>query len=381
ERELVDKLDLLKKNSLRNPVVEKILNQMINVTNAILADPELGRPDEIRIELARELKQNQEQRIDTTSAIAKATKKYENFRSRIKNEFGLSYVSRKDLIKYRLYLELEATGFHTPYSNTYINPAELFTNKFDVDHIIPQSRLFDDSFSNKTLELRSVNIEKGNLTAFDYCSQKGNEDNYRFRVNQLSYSPNGISYTKRKRLLMGAEDIPEGFLNRDLGNTAYISRKAQEILLPITRRVTATTGKITAHLREDWELIDILKELNWQKYKGVGLTYHVENRHGNQLRRIEDWSKRDDHRHHAMDAITVAFTHPAMIQYLNNMNARSNRGSEIFAIENIYLYKDQNNNRKFKKPFPNIRESAKVHLDSILVSFKAKNKVTTINTN
>src|SRR5690606_30481498 len=129
--------------------------------------------------------------------IARATKKYEYLRDRIKKDFGLSYVSRNDLIKYRLYLELEATGFHTPYSNTYVQPAELFTNKFDVDHIIPQSILFDDSFSNKTLELRSVNIEKGNMTALDYCKQKGWENDFRFRVKQLAESPNGINYTKK----------------------------------------------------------------------------------------------------------------------------------------------------------------------------------------
>lgn len=47
-------LELLPKNSLRNPVVEKILNQMVNVVNAIV--DAYGKPDEIRIELARELK-------------------------------------------------------------------------------------------------------------------------------------------------------------------------------------------------------------------------------------------------------------------------------------------------------------------------------------
>src|SRR5690606_25471323 len=99
-------------------------------------------------------------------------------------------------IKYRLYLELAPIGFRTLYSNTPIHPDELFTNKFDVEHIIPQSRLFDDSFSNKTLELRSVNIEKGNQTALDYCTQNGWVDDFRFRVDQLSNSPNGIRYTK-----------------------------------------------------------------------------------------------------------------------------------------------------------------------------------------
>ena len=54
KKELKDKLDILPKNSLRNPIVEKILNQLVNVTNSIIT--EYGRPYEIRIELARELK-------------------------------------------------------------------------------------------------------------------------------------------------------------------------------------------------------------------------------------------------------------------------------------------------------------------------------------
>ncbi|WP_394364234.1 type II CRISPR RNA-guided endonuclease Cas9, partial [Formosa algae] len=54
KRELKDKLELLSKNSLRNPVVEKILNQLVNVVNQIIDS--YGKPDEIRIELARELK-------------------------------------------------------------------------------------------------------------------------------------------------------------------------------------------------------------------------------------------------------------------------------------------------------------------------------------
>ena len=54
-------LDEIKRNSLRNPVVEKILNQMINVINEIVRT--YGKPDEIRIEMARELKKSQEERV------------------------------------------------------------------------------------------------------------------------------------------------------------------------------------------------------------------------------------------------------------------------------------------------------------------------------
>ncbi|WP_103072310.1 type II CRISPR RNA-guided endonuclease Cas9 [Aquimarina sediminis] len=379
-RSLDNTLTLLKKNSLRNPVVEKILNQMINVVNAILAHPQMGRPDEIRVELARELKKTAAQRKEMTSVIAKTTKEHQKYREKIKEEFGLPYVSRKDLIKYKLYLELKSIGFKTLYSGTYIRPEELFTNKFDIEHIIPQSVLFDDSFSNKTLELRDINLEKGNETAFDYCKRKGWQNDFESRIQEI-FSKKDIKYGKRKKLLMTKSDIPDDFLNRDLGNSAYIAKKATELLKKISRTVTTTSGTITAKLRSDWELINVLQELAWDKYSALGLTYYQKNKHGKELPRIKDWTKRNDHRHHAMDAITVAFTKPAYIQYLNNMNAKGEKNSVIYGIEQKYTYRNGEGGRKFEKPFENIREESKKHLQSILISHKAKNKVVTLNKN
>src|SRR5699024_6149383 len=123
------------------------------------------RPDEIRIEMARELKNSAEQRKNITSYIRKATERNQEYREIIKREFGLRYVSHNDLVRYRLYKELEPNGYKTLYSNTYIKPGELFSKKYDIEHIIPKSRLFDDSFSNKTLETREDNIDKGDETA------------------------------------------------------------------------------------------------------------------------------------------------------------------------------------------------------------------------
>ncbi len=380
-RKLDDKLDILKKNSLRNPVVEKILNQMINVINVIMEHPEMGRPDEIRIELARELKKTAKQRKEMTSEIAKATKIHEEYRARIKSEFGLPYVSRKDLTKYKLYLELKSIGFKTLYSGTYIKPEELFTNKFDIEHIIPQSVLYDDSFSNKTIELRDVNLEKGNETAYDYCERKGWLQDYESRVQEV-FDQKGIKYGKRKKLYTKKEEIPSDFLNRDMNNSAYIAKKALEIVNKITRNVYATSGKITDKLRSDWELINVLQELNWDKYQKIGQTYYDYNKNGTALPRIKDWTKRNDHRHHAMDAITVAFTKPAFINYLNNKSGENDKNSSHFGIKEKYTYRDKDQGkRKFRKPFENIREETKKHLSEILISHKAKNKVVTLNKN
>lgn len=384
-RELKPMLDLLPKNSLRNPVVEKILNQMIHVVNALMDEENNKREaagqkrgfhfDEIRVELARELKKTAQQRSELTSYISKVTKEHEAIRKKLKQEFDLSYVSRKDVIKYKLYKELEKVGHKTLYSGTYIKPKELFTNTVDVEHIIPQALLFDDSFSNKTLELREVNLEKGKETAYDYCERKGWLEAFKNRVEALC-AANKISYTKRTKLLMTQAEIPEDFLHRDLGNSAYIAKKAAALLQEVTRTVTPTSGKITARLREDWGLVDVLKELNFDKHKAQGLTYSIENRQGKKLTRIAEWTKRNDHRHHAMDAIAVAFTRRACIQHLNNENAKSRQGIIDQNIEEKYI-----EHGKFVKPFAHIREEAKKHLEAILVSHKSKNKVVTQNKN
>lgn len=381
-RVLEDKLQEMPKNSLRNPVVEKILNQMVNVVNAAI--DAYGRPDEIRIELARELKKSAKEREKDTENISKATKEYEDYRKIIQQEYGFPHVSRNDIIRYRLYKELEPRGYKTLYSNTYIPKEQLFTKSFDIEHIIPQSRLFDDSFSNKTLEARDVNIEKGNSTAYDYVLCKYGEEKiceYETAVNDLFKGKGGVSESKRRKLLMKGADIGEGFISRDLRDTQYIAKKAKEILGGIVRIVTPTTGSVTDRLREDWQLIDIMQELNWDKYDKLGLTEVIDGRDGQRIKRIKDWTKRNDHRHHAMDALTIAFTKNSHIQYLNNLNARSDKNSVIYGIENKELERDKNNKLRFKAPIANFREEAKRQLESVLVSIKAKNKVVTRNIN
>lgn len=387
--ELVNKeykshLDEIRRNSLRNPVVEKILNQMINVINEIIKT--YGKPDEIRIEMARELKKSKEERELLDAAIRKNTAESEKLRKELEEEFGIQHVTKNDILRYKLYNELKMNGYKTLYSNTYIPREELFSKRFDIEHIIPQSRLFDDSFSNKTLEVRDINIEKGNKTAYDYVAEKYDEQgivDYESRVEEL-FSNNAISRTKRNNLLMKEADIPSDFLNRDLRDSQYIARKAREILEELVPFVVTTTGSVTSRLREDWQLVNIMQELNWDKYDALGLTEHYTDKNGNIVKRIKDWTKRNDHRHHAMDALTIAFTKRGIVQYLSNMNARSDKSGSIYGIEQKELHRNEKDHKLvFNAPMPldEFRAEAKKHLKSILVSIKAKNKVVTKNIN
>lgn len=111
---LKDKLEILPKNSLRNPVVEKILNQMVNLINTLIDT--YGKPDEIRVELARELKKNAKEREELTKSIARNTREHDEIRQLLRTEFGMMNVSRNDIIRYKLYEELKDNGYKTLYS-------------------------------------------------------------------------------------------------------------------------------------------------------------------------------------------------------------------------------------------------------------------------
>src|SRR5690606_28612655 len=140
----------------------------------------------------------------------------------------------------------------------------------------------------------------------------------------------------------------------------------------ITRSVVSTSGSITDRLREDWGLVNVMKELNLPKYRALGLTEMQERKFGQKVEVILDWTKRNDHRHHTMDALTVAFTKHNHIQYLNYLNARTDEKhklhSNIVAIQEkeTELQIDKNGQRKrvFKEPIPNFRQIAKEHLES-----------------
>ncbi len=379
---LKEHLDEIPKNSLRNPVVEKILNQMVNVINAV--GDRYGKPDEIHIELARELKSSQEERAKATDSIASNNKENERIRKVLEDEFHLTYVSRNDILKYKLYEELKNNGYKTLYSNQHIPPEKLFSREIDIEHIIPQAVLFNDSLSNKTLEYRDVNLAKGKDTAYDYVKNKYGEtglEDYKLRVQRL-FESKGISKTKRDNLLRDSSNIPEGFVERDLKDTQYIAKKAKEMLLEYVRDVVSTSGAITDRLREEWGLVNVMKELNIPKYDAVGLVETITTSDGKRIRKIKDWTKRNDHRHHAMDAITIAFTKPSHIQYLNNLNAKSDPSSSIYGIMQKETYLS-GSKRLIVPPMPldQMRQSVREQLGNILVSIKAKNKVMTENVN
>lgn len=379
-RSLKEKLRLLPKNSLRQPVVEKILNQMINLVNSII--DQYGKPDEIRIELARELKQSLDERNTTFSNNLKRERDNKIIADSLAKDYHVK-ANRRNIEKWRLY---EQTDGQCLYCGNKVELADFLNgDESDVEHIIPKAKLFDDSFQNKVISHRKCNKAKDNLTAYDYMLTQSSADLHRFEesIAQL-FKDRKITKAKRDKLLMTDAKIPTDFIARQLRETQYIARKSREILQEVCRNVWATSGSVTEKLRKLWGWEEALMHLQFEKYKAVGKTEWFEyesNGQQHKKERIIGWTKRDDHRHHAIDALTIACTQQGFIQRINTLNSKHTR-DEMLAEVKDQTYKERltllEKSLLTKRPFDTA--TVEHHVSQILISFKAGKKVATLGT-
>jgi CRISPR-associated endonuclease Csn1 len=316
-----------------------------------------------------------------------------------------------EISKYKLWLE---QGYVSPYTGKIIQLTQLFTSKYEIEHIIPQSRLFDDSLSNKVICESEVNALKSNMTAFEFISK--NEG----RIVQLSeretvkiftlheYSQHIDSYysknkNKQKRLL--SEEIPEGFINRQLNDTKYISKIVKNLLSKIVREedeqevtskhVVSLNGSITHQMKQDWGLNDVWNKIITPRFERLNALTNTNNfgqwedKQGKKVFQttVPDEiakgfsKKRIDHRHHALDALVIACVSRTHINYLNNLNAKDDNDKTVkHELRNKICFKtkpDANGNYKweFYKPWENFTKNAEDELNQTIISFKQNTRV------
>jgi len=387
----------LKQNSLRNPLVEQIVNETIMIVKDIWK--EYGKPDEIKIEFARELQNSIKERQKIHEANEKARKTNERIKKRLaelnyelsggniekyklwesqenkSDEFVKRYEATKSEIeKVKLW---EEQGHLDPYTGKPIPLSKVFNKgEYDVDHIIPKSRYFDDSFSNKVLSARAVNREKGNRTAMEYFESGSNKCHILTKEHFIDHVSRHFYGKKRKNLL--ATKIPDNPIERQKKETQYITIKVREELSKIvgSNNIKTSTGGVTHYLRNHWGLTNVFKDLLYERFiefyrlkaikqyadlidenldnkqyllklaKGLlpELIYekykkqidnaniekeeefidfytkcHIYKDKNNNLI-IKGYSKRLDHRHHSVDALIVALTDEKAVKRLNDLN-------------------------------------------------------------
>lgn len=393
DRVLLTHLPQIQKNELRQPVVEKILNQLVNIVNTLLENE--GAIDEIRVELARELKQSKDERNEAFKRNNQNEKLNKELAERIM-KYGLT-PTRNRILKLKMWEESEHSCM---YCGQPVDPVE-FLKGVDVEreHIIPKGLLFDNSFTNQVCSCRRCNSKKGMRTAYDFIADdKGQEglDTYIDRINDL-FNRKKISRSKFNRLLashkayinrkaLGKEtdedkELWENFIDRQLRQSQYIAKKSVDMLQQVCKNVYTTSGSVTDFVRHQWGYDELLHELNFERFKKAGLTAMVKQLHSGkevEVERIKDWTKRLDNRHHAVDALAIACATQGMIQRLNTLNAsRDVILEELNSNDQRLVDPDRSMLEKWIYVQPHISYAeAKDEIDKIVISQRPNTRIT-----
>lgn len=257
--------------NLRNPMVEQALWAMRRLVNYLLHNYRSTiRPDftfdEIHVELARDLKLSTQKRAQMWQRQMKSKEDNDIARDYLRSQ-GLS-TSRENLQKYKLYMEIagRSMGVVTcPYTGKVIRglSAALDGNsKFQIEHIVPRTVTYDDSFANKTLCDADFNRKKGNLTPWQFYQQDPSPklwgaDSWK-EVERRAFRL--LPYRKAVRFV--SKSVEDQLSGDQLVDTAYISRKAKEYLSYICPQdhIRLYPGRVTARLRQLWGLNSILSQ-------------------------------------------------------------------------------------------------------------------------
>ena len=239
-----------------NPVVKRAISQTMKVLKAI--KQKYGCPPvEIHIEMARELAKSFDERQKMTKSIEENQSHNERIKERLQKEFNVPYPSGQDIVKLKLYEEQNET---CAYSQKHIDAAKLFhdPNYAEVDHIIPYSRSFDDTYNNKVLVLTAENRQKGNRTPMEYLS--GDEAR---KKQFVAWVKSDIKKPRKRENLLREKftaDAENDWKARHLQDTQYISRFMLNYLqnnYELTpgntdrrRRIIPVNGAVTAYVRK-----------------------------------------------------------------------------------------------------------------------------------
>ena len=465
-------LEAFRQHSLRNPIVEQVMLETLRVVRDVWK--QYGQIDEIHIEIGRDLKRNAEER----KRMSAQNRENENRNLRIKAllaeflnpEFGVDAVrpqspsqqellkiyeegvlaanpelpieiapifaklsnpetlfhpekapTRSEFLRYKCWLDQK---YISPYTGRTIPLAKLFTDKYEIEHIIPQSRYFDDSLSNKVICESEVNKLKDRQLGMEFIK------NHQGEIVQLSMGGTvkilsaaeyqqlvektfARSRAKMKKLLM--DDIPDGFVERQLNDSRYISRLLVSLLSNVVRakddngsyeaestskNVVVCNGAVTDLLKRDWGVGDVWNSIILPRFERMNeiasttaftaltKTGHTIPNMPLELQRGFS-KKRIDHRHHAMDAVVIACCTRDHVNLINNEAALSaNRANRYALSRKLRRYakvvlngKEVEKAQEFLLPWPSFPRDLYNALQDTVVSFKQNLRVVTRATN
>jgi CRISPR-associated endonuclease Csn1 len=322
-----------------NPIVNKGLQEVRRVVNAVIK--EYGKPDIIRIEMARDLEMNtkrykaqQKQQNQNTKANEDAQGEFEKIGKANPHLKLRTYASRQDKLKYRLWRDQDT---RCAYSGKVISLSILFSGEIEIDHILPYSQSLDDSYMNKVVCYAAENQKKGQQTPRDAFSH--DEEKWNQIVQAVSRWDKSIQ-SKKNRFYQRENDVQaRDFISSQLNDTRYITSVALDYLATLGCDITTCKGQITAWLRHQWGL--------------------------NSLIGVSDKKERIDHRHHAIDAVVVATVDRGFYNTLVGVAKQHERNHPELQTKDLHI----------DPPWDSLRDDMDAKLAEVVIAHDAQNKL------
>ena len=323
---------------INNPIVSRGLNELRKLVNAIIKT--YGKPEIIRVEMARDLEMNTKRYKQFVSRQNKNTKANEEAETKwgeVRNtepQLGLrKYPSRDDKIKYRLWQD---QNMLCAYSCKPIGMTELFSSNVEVDHIVPFSFSLDDSYMNKVVCFAQENRTKSQKTPIDAY---GNDESAWSQITGALDAWDKALYNKKRRFFLKEHEIEKGFSNSQLVDTRYIAKEALGYLEKLGSDVTTTKGVMTSWIRHHWGLNSLLSD--------------------------NDEKERNDHRHHAIDAVVTACIDRSFYQTLVRVARDIETSNSDLTMKDLHT----------DPPWTTYRDDLKTLIDDLVISHQTSSKV------
>lgn len=287
------KNDIERFGKISNATVHIALNQVRLLVNELI--DKYGKPSDIVIEYARDLPASKKKRKEIETRQKRNREENARIRKEIKRITGNEDPSKEDIDKYKIWKSMHTSPKKRvcPYTGRNISEDDLFSSEFEVDHILPFSRTFDDSLNNKVICFWEANRDKGNRTPYEFW---GDTDEWKDILKRIKSLNKERSWRFAKNAIERFEEKNPP-VARLINDTRYMTKVLQQYLLPVVseegkKSVQAVPGQLTSIVRKAWGLNEYKDKENKDKY-------------------------RSEHYHHAMDAIVIALLTREQIENIN----------------------------------------------------------------
>lgn len=269
-----------------SPKVKRVIGVLRKLVNELIR--KYGKIDEIRIETAKTLNTKKEE--------DKITKNQDNDKK--KNDEAKKLLKSKNIFESknnidRAKLFKEQGGFCL-YSGEIITEDEAFDeNETEVEHFIPRSVIWINSYKNKILVKKKYNQNKGSSHPVQYLKSIGQWEEFCGRVKQNFMDSKKKDWLSKEDVInsvMEKEHWQDSFLNDTRVATRVISKYLNHYLYPKEnlhgkgeqRYIYSVSGRAISELKYIWGISDVMPK------------------------KEDDKKDRDTNYHHTLDAFIVA---------------------------------------------------------------------------